>query len=112
MSRIAPQTTAAALAGLLAVAFGGSHLIRSSPPMADPAECRLRIDVNRAEVAELALLPQIGPTRAEAIVAERAARGGAGFRSLEDLGAIRGIGPVALRAIGEHVIFGGAEVGR
>ncbi len=110
MRRVAPQTTAAAVAGVLAIACGGSHLIRTSPRMAEPADCRLRIDVNRAGVAELALLPQIGPTRAEAIVAERAAHGGA-FRSLEDLGAIRGIGPVALRTIGEHVVFGAAEVG-
>lgn len=50
-----------------------------------------RIDPNRARVAELALLPGLGPARAEAIVLARVRHGP--IRSLEDFARIEGIGP-------------------
>jgi competence protein ComEA len=56
-----------------------------------------RIDVNRASVAELQLLPRIGPTLAARIVEERE-RSGA-FRDLADLGRVRGIGPRTLERL-------------
>jgi competence protein ComEA len=48
------------------------------------------INLNTATQAELETLPGIGPTLAQAIVAERDRSGG--FRSVEDLRRVRGIG--------------------
>jgi competence protein ComEA len=50
-----------------------------------------RIDINAAPAHELTLLPRIGPTLADRIVADRAENGR--FDSLEDLSRVRGIGP-------------------
>ncbi|HEX2675938.1 MAG TPA: helix-hairpin-helix domain-containing protein [Polyangiales bacterium] len=52
------------------------------------------IDLNQAAPADLVLLPGVGPKLAERIVAERQRRGG--FSQLEDLRAVRGIGPATL----------------
>ena len=52
------------------------------------------IDLNAATVAQLDTLPGIGPTLAGAIVAERERRGG--FRSVDELGEVHGIGPARL----------------
>lgn len=62
-----------------------------------------RVDVNRASVAELQVLPGIGPGRAEALVLERI-RGGI-FAGLEDLGRVRGFGAVVLDRLAPHVAF-------
>jgi competence protein ComEA len=48
------------------------------------------IDVNAATQAELETLPGIGPTLAQAIIAERDRRGG--FRAVNELRSVRGIG--------------------
>jgi competence protein ComEA len=50
-----------------------------------------RLDVNRASVDELTLIPGIGPKLAARIVEERSRRGG--FERLEDLRTVRGLGP-------------------
>jgi competence ComEA-like helix-hairpin-helix protein len=62
----------------------------------EPAPTRM-IDVNSASVAELQLLPGIGPTLARRIAADRAANGP--FASLEDLGRVPGIGPLTVERI-------------
>jgi competence protein ComEA len=49
------------------------------------------IDVNRASAAELDLLPRIGPTLAQRIIATRESEGS--FASLDDLQRVKGIGP-------------------
>lgn len=49
------------------------------------------IDLNTATQAQLETLPGIGPSLAQAIIAERERRGG--FTRVSDLGAVRGIGP-------------------
>lgn len=54
----------------------------------------LGIDPNRADASTLEALPGIGPVRAAAIVAGRAE---GPYRTLADLGRVRGIGPVTLR---------------
>lgn len=56
-----------------------------------------RIDLNRATAAELTALPGIGPVLAERIVSHREEHGG--FRSVEDLRAVSGIGEARLRAL-------------
>ena len=63
-----------------------------------------RIDVNAAGAAELDALPGVGPVLAERIVAHRQRHGR--YRRLEDLLAVRGIGPRLLERLGPHVAFG------
>lgn len=53
-------------------------------------ESRLRIDLNKATIQELTLLPGIGETMATRIVADRTAKGR--FQSVADLSRVRGIG--------------------
>lgn len=57
----------------------------------------MRIEINSASAAELALLPGLGPQLAQRIVDDRAARGP--FASIEELDRVPGIG----RAIVERV---------
>lgn len=57
----------------------------------------LKIDVNRAGMDELMLLPGIGPKKAEAVVEWRTKRGR--FRSLDDLLEVRGIGKATLERL-------------
>jgi competence protein ComEA len=66
-------------------------------PVADPASGGAAadpgtgpIDLNNATAAQLDTLPGIGPSLAEAIIAERDRRGG--FRSVNELREVRGIG--------------------
>jgi hypothetical protein len=68
------------------------------PPLRGPARLLfgLRLDPNRADARALEALPGVGPVRAAAIVAERAARP---FREVADLVRVAGIGPVTLRRI-------------
>jgi competence protein ComEA len=56
-----------------------------------------RIDLNTASAQELERLPRIGPRTAQRIVEHRTAHGP--FRSLEDLKAVRGIGPKTLEGL-------------
>jgi len=60
-------------------------------PDAPPPNLALRIDLNTADAAQLILLPDIGPGRARAIIADRAAHGP--FNTLADLDRVPCIGP-------------------
>jgi len=62
----------------------------------------LRIDLNRASVAELQALPGVGPARAEAIVLHRIRHGP--FRALEDLDRVDGFGPGRCAALRDHLV--------
>jgi len=66
------------------VAGGGSSDSGSAPTQDAP------LDLNAATQAQLEALPGIGPSLAQAIIAERDRSGG--FRSVEDLRRVRGIG--------------------
>lgn len=55
----------------------------------------LRIDVNHAAIPQLMTLPGMGRTRAAAVVLHRVRHGP--FRSLDDLIAVDGIGPITLQ---------------
>ena len=55
------------------------------------------VPLNQAAADDLQLVPGIGPVLAERIVEVRGEQGG--FRSFEDLGAIKGIGPKKLGAL-------------
>jgi len=65
----------------------------------------LGIDPNVADAAALEALPGVGRARAEAIVAGRAH---GAYRTLSDLGRVRGIGPVTLRRAAPWLAFGEA----
>lgn len=58
-----------------------------------------KIDLNRASVSLLRSLPQIGPTRADAIVLARSIRKNRRFSSIDQLEAVAGIGPKTLARI-------------
>lgn len=70
-------------------------------PPRDAAAIQLRIDLNAASVEELMLLPGIGARLAERIVEHRQASGR--FESLEELGAVHGIGPAKARSAAEYL---------
>ena len=65
------------------------------------------VDVNRATVDELCALQGIGPKLAQAIVEERAARGG--FAYPEDLTAVKGIGVKTLAKFKDQLDFTAQE---
>src|SRR5262245_28665147 len=68
----------------------------------------LGIDPNVADAAALEALPGVGPARAEAIVAGRAA---GAYRTLADLRRVRGLGPVTLRRAAPWLDFGHRAAG-
>ena len=64
-----------------------------------------RVDLNRAGVTELMRLPGIGEKRAQAIVAARTRQP---FRKLEDVLAVKGIGPAWLAKVRPNLVIGQA----
>jgi competence protein ComEA len=62
------------------------------------------VDLNAATQEQLEALPGIGPTLAEAILTERERRGG--FRSVEDLRSVRGIGDARFADLHDLVTVG------
>ena len=64
----------------------------------------LPIDVNRAGVTALQAVPGIGPTRASAIVADRAAEGP--FESVDALDRVTGIGPATVQRLRPFLTVG------
>jgi competence ComEA-like helix-hairpin-helix protein len=64
-----------------------------------------KIDVNSATVAELIELPGIGPALAARIVAYRTEHGP--FRTVDDLKAVKGIGPDTVDGLRESAVAGG-----
>ena len=92
-----------ATAALLGVTEEG---LRAEAGFALPAEnagaegtvvLRTVVDLNRAGVDELMLLPGVGRTLAERIIAWREENGG--FRSVEDLRRVKGVGEVTMTKI-------------
>jgi comEA protein len=66
----------------------------AAPPPAMPAGL---VDLNTADAALLDSLPGIGPAKAQDIIAHRAASGG--FRTVDDLTSVKGIGPKTLEQL-------------
>lgn len=73
--------------------------------VAEPAPARAPLDLNRATAEELETLPGIGAAKAAAILAARDAQGG--FSSLDELEAVRGIGPALMAKLRPLVVVGG-----
>jgi len=68
---------------------------------------QFRLDVNSAHWTELMLLPGIGKTLAQRIVARREAQGG--FRTVDDLLEVKGIGDRKLSRMRPYLIVGIVE---
>ena len=68
------------------------------------AKARSDVHVNRASADELAeALIGVGPAKAKAIVAWRQSHGA--FKSLDDLGQVKGVGPAILKQNKSHILF-------
>ena len=68
------------------------------------------VNVNTATAEELQLLPGIGAARAEALIEMRKQRGG--FKSLEQLKEVKGIGDASLERLRPYVRFQGKTTAR
>ena len=60
-----------------------------------------KININTASAGEFQLLPRIGPSLSQRILAYREAQGG--FKSIEDLKEVKGIGDKTFQRIREHI---------
>jgi len=80
-------------------------LSRRAEALARPLQPGERVDVDRADVAELERLPRVGRELAHRIVAEREAHGP--FGRLEGLRRVSGFGPAMLRALERTATFSG-----
>ena len=63
------------------------------------------VNVNSATAEELALLPGVGPAKAQAILEHRKAHGA--FKRIEDLSEVKGIGDKALERMRPHITLDG-----
>lgn len=63
------------------------------------------VNINTASAEELQLLPGVGDTRAAAILESRKSQGG--FKSVDELLAVKGIGPTMLERMRPHVVLSG-----
>lgn len=111
------QRRSLALLGLLAVAAFGVALYNrpayiGDPPPPFPArydELKDRIDPNTATAAELAVLPGIGPSKADAIIRYRQGVPAPAFGSAMDLTNVRGIGQITAEKLAPYLYFEQAE---
>lgn len=98
------------LHGLLAAAAA----IALAVPLAWGADAPMAlvgvVNVNTASAEELQLLPGVGEARADAIVKARKARGG--FKSIDQLVEVKGIGQVLLEDLKAHVTLSGKTTAR
>lgn len=95
-----PGAVAAGLSVLSVLALASlfqarAHWQPASRPW--PKAESLRLDINLAGAAEWAALPGIGPALARRIVERREQQGG--FRSVEDLLGVKGVGPKKLERL-------------
>ena len=114
-----PQQVALALIALTIVALTGARLATDRQHFPDPLPPfpagfdRLadRIDPNHAPAGELAVLPGIGPAKADAIIRYREQARADGrwpaFENPQDLQNVAGIGPVITRRVVPYLIFEG-----
>lgn len=100
------------LGACLCLALGAHAADQTVKPGAAPAKvttsqvakARPDVHVNRASADELAeALIGVGPAKARAIVAWRQSHGA--FKSLDDLGQVKGVGPAILKQNKPHILF-------
>jgi competence protein ComEA len=103
----APGTASAPRAGSFRNAFAFLIAVLCLGFAAAPAfaaDATAALDLNTATAEQLETLPGIGEVKAAAILAVRAERGG--FRSVEELESVRGIGPALLGKLRARVKVG------
>jgi competence protein ComEA len=96
-----------ALAGLLALVIGVASTATSAE---GEAGLNGTVNVNTATLEELTLLPGIGESRAQAVIETRKRRGG--FKSVDDLMEVKGIGEASLERLRPHVTTQGKTTAR
>lgn len=105
--RSSDQRTVAVLlvVGLVVLSAGRWYGVRKSlaDPVGEGPLVEFLVDVNRAGLAELALLPGIGTTLAERIILSRQQEGP--FRSSGELQRVSGIGPKKVEQVASYLIF-------
>jgi len=69
---------------------------------APPLVANFQVDVNKADWPELIQLPGVGPTLAQRLIDERQQNGG--FRDVDDLMRVGGIGPRTLERIRPYLL--------
>ena len=93
------RALAPALLAACAVALAASVGLAAD----DPSKLTGVVNVNTATEAQLQLLPGIGEARAQALIALRKQRGG--FKTLDELREVKGIGEAALERLRPFVRF-------
>ena len=86
---------------LARVLADGEQIIVGAPAASNPDGASARVSLNAATLDQLDTLPGIGPVTAQAIVDFRAERGG--FRTVEDLLDVTGIGEQTLADLRDQV---------
>ena len=104
IARTARALRALARVGLAALLLG-AFLAAAAPGMGMAEDRPGVVNVNTATVDELVQLPGIGEKRAQAILEARQQRGG--FKSVDELLEIRGIGPANLEKLRPHLSVSG-----
>ncbi len=75
-----------------------------------PADASSRVNVNTASAGELARLPGIGPSKAQAIVEFRAKNGA--FKSVDDLEKVPGIGAATIAKNRDNLTVSGGKASK
>ncbi len=92
------------LAACVCVALAAAAQAAEAPPLQGV------VNVNTASVEELQLLPGIGESRARALVELRKRRGG--FKSLDELKEVKGIGDASLERMRPYLRLQGKTTAR
>ena len=103
--QVAVGAILAALALSFALAAGGARAATPAPPPVTGV-----VNLNTASAEELQLLPGVGEVRAVAIVARRNEQGG--FKKVDDLLEVKGIGQAMLERMRPYVTLTGETTAR
>ncbi len=87
----------AILVGVTLASVAEAHVVDKQ---ATQATAEGVVNVNTATATQLALLPGVGPSRADAIIRARQRRP---FRTVNELARVRGIGRATLQRLGPYV---------
>ena len=93
-----------------ALALGMALCLAGAASAADGPRLQGVVNVNTATLEELQLLPGIGPSRARSILAMREQRGG--FKSVDELAEVKGIGQASLARLRPFVRLEGKTTAR
>jgi competence protein ComEA len=96
MRSISIMVATAVVAAVLAAGTGASAQ--------EPAQAGDVVNINTATAAELALLPGVGPSRADDIIAQRQAKP---FQKPEDITKVKGIGRKSFQKMRTHITVSG-----